>query len=66
MAVADTLDEALREAGIALGFAFEDWQGQLPAPRTLDTLRADPDFIRWSADAFVAAVAPVGGMRDAA
>ena len=28
--VADTLDDALGEAGIALGFAFEDWQGNIP------------------------------------
>jgi len=39
IAVADTLDEALREAGVALGFAFEDWEGARPAPRTLDDLR---------------------------
>jgi predicted RNase H-like HicB family nuclease len=37
--VADTLDEALHEAGIALGFAFEDWNGALPTSRNLDELR---------------------------
>ncbi|WP_080918331.1 type II toxin-antitoxin system HicB family antitoxin [Manganibacter manganicus] len=42
-AVADTLDEALREASVALAFAFEDWQGHLPSPRTLDVLRQDAD-----------------------
>lgn len=66
VAVADTLDDALREAGAALGFAFEDWQGQFPAPRTLDMLRADPDFLDWSVDAVVAAVAPAQRMADAA
>lgn len=25
--VADSLDEAIHEGGVALGFAFEDWQG---------------------------------------
>jgi predicted RNase H-like HicB family nuclease len=37
-AVADTLDEALHEAGIALAFAFEDWSGTRPTPHTLDEL----------------------------
>lgn len=64
--VADTLDEALREAGIALGFAFEDWQGEKPEPRTLDALRRDPDFRSWSEDAVVAAVAPAKDMAHAA
>jgi len=65
-AVADTLDDALREAGIALGFAFEDWQGEHPAARTLDELRCDPDFLHWSSDAVIAAVAPISGMAHAA
>ena len=65
-AVADTLDAALHEAGIALGFAFEDWQGGRPIPRTLDNLRLDPEFLEWSADAVVAAVAPASGMAEAA
>lgn len=64
--VADTLDEALFEAGIALGFAFEDWPGPLPAPRTLDQLRADGSFRDWAADAVVAAVAPSAAVADAA
>lgn len=65
-AVADTLDDALREAGIALGFAFEDWPGERPAPRTLDDLRNDPEFLGWSTDAVVAAVAPAPALADAA
>lgn len=64
--VANSLDEALQEAGIALGFAFEDWQGSLPVPRTLDELRRDVTFLDWSSDAIVAAVAPSAGMVDAA
>jgi predicted RNase H-like HicB family nuclease len=65
-AVADTLDEALREAGVALGFAFEDWQGEHPSPRTLDELRRDATFLDWSADAVVAAVAPANSIAHAA
>lgn len=63
-AVADTLDEALREAGIALGLAFED--SAAPTLRSLDELRRDPDFLNWSNDAVVAAVAPASSMADAA
>lgn len=64
--VADTLDEAMREAAIALGFAFDDWIGERPAPRTPDILRQDPDFLELSADAVVAAVTPAPSMADAA
>jgi predicted RNase H-like HicB family nuclease len=64
--VADALDEALHEASIALAFAFEDWSGALPSSRSLDELRADRDFLKWSADAVVAAVAPAPYMADAA
>ena len=64
--IADTLDSALHEAGIALGFAFEDWQGERPLPRTLDDLRKDAEFLEWSADAVVAAVAPANGLAEAA
>lgn len=66
IAVAGTLDQALAEAAVALGFAFEDWQGTRPAPRSLEELRRDRDFIRDSADAVVAAVAPAAGMANAA
>ena len=66
IAVADTLDEALSEASVALGFAFEDWSGERPSPRTLDTLRDDPEFREWSADAVVVAVAPASGIAEAA
>lgn len=66
IAVADTLDDALREGGIALGFAFEDRQGPRPVPRTLDHLRGDPDFLDWSKDAVVAAVALASEIAQAA
>jgi predicted RNase H-like HicB family nuclease len=66
IAVADTLDDALTEASAALAFAFEDWQGERPSPRTLDVLRKDTEFLVWSADAVVAAVAPAGGMAETA
>ncbi|WP_457935953.1 type II toxin-antitoxin system HicB family antitoxin [Mesorhizobium sp. 10J20-29] len=66
IAVADTLDSALHEAGVALGFAFEDWSGERPPPRTLDELRNDAEFLEWSADAVVAAVSPGNGMAAAA
>lgn len=56
--VADTLDDALREASVVLAFALEDWPGGAPRPRTLDALRSDPAFVDWSADAVVAAVHP--------
>ena len=57
IAVADTLDSALHEASVALGFAFEDWEGGHPRPRALDDLRKDKEFLDWSADAVVAAIA---------
>lgn len=65
-AAADTLDEALQEAASALAFAFEDWPGDRPRARTLDELRADSDFLDWSRDAVVAAVAPSPMLADAA
>mgnify|MGYP004533585443 CR=1 FL=1 len=64
--VADTLDEALSEAAAVLGFAFEDWDGEHPSPRTLDELRNDPDFIEQSRDAVVAAIAPTSEFAEAA
>ncbi|WP_274627122.1 type II toxin-antitoxin system HicB family antitoxin [Arvimicrobium flavum] len=65
-AVADTLDEALHEASVALGFAFEDWEGACPSVRSLDELRADSDFLDMSKDAVVAAVTPAASLKDAA
>lgn len=66
----DTIDEAMRKAAEVLEFAAEDWQNPdgtnvLPAPRTIDDLRADPEFRRDAAEAVVAAV-PFGAHADAA
>lgn len=54
----DTIDEAMSMAREVLEFAAEDWNGdnRFPAPRTIDELRADPEFQADAADAVVAAV----------
>ena len=65
-AVADTMDEAIGEAAVALGFAFEDWAGNKPSPRTLDELRRDPDFLEASRDGVVIAVRPDAPLFEAA
>jgi predicted RNase H-like HicB family nuclease len=65
IAVADTLDDALNDAAEALGFAFEDWVGELPTPSSLESLRSDPDFLSRSEDAVVAAI-PIPARLQAA
>ncbi|MGD0023777.1 MAG: type II toxin-antitoxin system HicB family antitoxin [Xanthobacteraceae bacterium] len=56
----DTIDEAIRKAAEVLEFAAADWSDlssdKFPAPRTIDKLRADPDFQERAADAVIAAV----------
>jgi antitoxin HicB len=57
----DTIDEAMQRAAEVLEFAAEDWQNRdgskgSPSPRTIDDLRADPEFQDDAADAVVAAV----------
>lgn len=64
--VADTLEEALAQASSVLDFAFEDWVGALPVPRTIDELRQDPEFLAESSDAVVAAVRPESPVSAAA
>lgn len=66
IAVADTLDDAIAEAAAVLAFAFEDWQGEKPVPRTLEVLRLDPQFSADSAEAVVAAVRPSAEYYQAA
>ncbi len=66
IAVADTLDASLAEGAVALGFALEDWEGAFPVPRSLDEIRADPDFAALCADAVVAAIAPLAAVNEAA
>ena len=51
---------------IVLAFAFDDWNGELPVPRTLDALRQDKVFLELSADAVVAAVTPAPSFETAA
>jgi antitoxin HicB len=57
---ADTIDEAMRNAAEVLEFAAEDWSEvtgrSFPQPRTIDILRADPQFQERAADAVIAAV----------
>ena len=66
IAVADTLDDAIAEAAAVLDFAFEDWPGQRPMPRTLEALRQDADYQAASADAVVAVIRPSASYYQAA
>jgi predicted RNase H-like HicB family nuclease len=56
----DTIDEAIQKASEVLEFAAEDWPRltgrEWPEPRTIDDLRAEPDFQERAADAVIAAV----------
>jgi antitoxin HicB len=56
----DTIDEAIRKAAQVLEFAADDWSelegNPFPPARTIDELRADPDFQDRAADAVIAAV----------
>ncbi len=57
----DTIDEALQQAVEVLAFAAEDWETPegfkgIPKPRTIDELRADPEFRDDATDAVIAAV----------
>lgn len=66
VAVADTLDEAISEGAAALQFAFEDWVGPLPNPRSIETLREDREFQRDAEGAVIAAIRPSYHYYDAA
>jgi predicted RNase H-like HicB family nuclease len=66
----DTIDEALHQAAEVLTFAAEDWEDSdgvkgIPKPRTIDELRADPEFRDDAVDAVIAAV-PFGVKAEAA
>ena len=57
----DTIDQAMRQAAEVLSFAAEDWENhdgwkQIPRARSIDELRADPEFRDDAADAVLAAV----------
>lgn len=68
--VGETLDAAMELATEALSFAAEDWEeltgSAFPAPRTLDSLRADSGFLADSKDAVVAAIPLSRPLRAAA
>lgn len=66
IAVADPLDDAIAEAAAVLDFAFEDWSGERPVPRTLESLRQDADFQAASIDAVVAVIRPSAAYYHAA
>ncbi|MFN3670572.1 MAG: type II toxin-antitoxin system HicB family antitoxin [Bosea sp. (in: a-proteobacteria)] len=56
----DTLDDAFHQARDLLAFAAESWRedtgADFPAPRSIDALRNDPDFLEVSQDAILMAV----------
>ena len=57
----DTIDEAMQQAAEVLTFAAEDRESSdgsraIPKPRTIDELRADPEFRDDAANAVIAAV----------
>jgi antitoxin HicB len=60
IAAGDTIDEAMQKAAEALEFAAEDWSAltgrDWPEARTIDELRADPEFHRDATDAVIAAI----------
>jgi predicted RNase H-like HicB family nuclease len=66
----DTIDAAMRQAAEVLAFAAEDWaelNGKpFPRPRSIDELRADPEFVSDTADAVVAAVPFAARVGEAA
>lgn len=56
---ADTLDRAVERARELLAFIAANWEaedGPFPAPRTIDELRKDPEFIEDARDAILIAV----------
>ncbi len=56
----DTMDEVMQKAAEVLEFAAEDWTEltgrDWPRPRTIDELRASPEFRHEAAEAVVVAV----------
>ena len=66
----DTLEEAMEEATELLQFAAEDWINPdgstgFKAPRSIDELRSDPEFIEDARDAVVAFVEYPAGANAA-
>ena len=57
----DSIDEVMQKAIEVLELAAEDWENpdgskQFPQPRSIDELRADPNFQSDAAEAVIAAV----------
>ncbi len=57
----DTIDEAMQRAAEVLTFAAKDWESsdgskEIPKPRAIDELCADPEFRDDAADAVIAVV----------
>lgn len=65
----DTIQEAILKASEVLEFAAEDWASldgqQFPSPRTIDDLRAEPEF-QESAEGAVVALVPFRAKAEAA
>ncbi len=64
----DTFEEAVANAGEALAGHFAAMRADseaIPAPRSFDELKRDPDFAKDSADAIVTMVTPRGAMAAA-
>jgi predicted RNase H-like HicB family nuclease len=61
IAAGDTFEEAVTNAAEALAFHFEGMNADretIPAPRTFEQLRSDPDFVEDSTGAIVTMIAP--------
>ncbi len=64
----DTFEQAVANAAEALAFHFEGMKADretIPAARTFEQIRKDPDFIEASIDAIVTMVAPRATMAAA-
>jgi antitoxin HicB len=55
----------MQQAVEVLEFAAQDWPGEFPRPRSVDELRADPNFQEDAADAVIAGV-PLRAKAEAA
>ena len=54
ISVGDTVDDAVRRGGEALAFHVEGLRDDgepIPAPRSIDAIKADPDLAEWRRDA---------------
>ncbi len=64
----DTFEEAVANAAEALAFHFAGMRGDgetIPAPRSFEELKRDPQFVEDSANAIVTIVTPRGAMAAA-